>query len=115
MKKFVLVVALALLIVMAALPVMAAGNRTASFIKANAEVAFANLRIEVLVFLAQNDGNPNTDLVALVDKTNAIAADVIDSLNADGIEAACEVTPYVIDGKTVYIDPIIIINVPGGH
>lgn len=113
MKKSVVILTLALVLALVALPVAAAGF-SFKMLQAEAETAYANLQIQWLVFKAQNDGNPNTDLEELVAKTDAIAKDFIEDKAKEGVIVECVLTPYVIDGKTVYIDPLHVIVVPGG-
>lgn len=67
-----------------------------------------NAKIEALVYKAMLEKKPNID--KLVAQTNALAALTIKVAASLGIEVNCEYQAYVINGVTVYIDPLIVIK-----
>ena len=71
-------------------------------------VEATNNQIMELVNEAMEQTNP--DLDKLVETTNAIAHATIQVAALLGIEVACEYVPYVINGQTVYIDPLFVIK-----
>jgi len=75
---------------------------------ANRVADTANGIIEDMVVAAQNDPNANID--SLLATTNFISQSAIRIINALGFDATCTYVPYVINGVTVYIDPIIVIK-----
>ena len=98
-------------VVGAAAPQTANGPSYATSIKerlANSIAEAANNLIYQLVENAQNNPNANIDL--LVALTNGISQTAINIINALGFDAECVYEPFVINGQTVYIDPIIVIK-----
>lgn len=71
-------------------------------------VAITNAKIECLVKIAMYQKNPDID--KLVAQTTSLAESTIEVGAALGIEVVCEYIPYVINGQTVYIDPLIVIK-----
>jgi conjugal transfer/entry exclusion protein len=71
-------------------------------------VEATNNQIEQLVNQAQNQQNPDID--KLVATTSALSQATIQVAALLGIDVVCEYVPYVINGQTVYIDPLIVIK-----
>lgn len=71
-------------------------------------VEVTNNQIMALVNQAMNQPNPDID--KLVATTNALAQATIQIASVLGITVVCEYVPYVINGQTVYIDPLIVIK-----
>lgn len=80
----------------------------AQIARAEAIIAEANAQIYALVVAAQ--ATPEDDTEALIDATNAIAAIAKAAVAQLGLEAACEYTYYIVDGKEVAIDPLYVVN-----
>ena len=76
--------------------------------KADAIIAQANAQIYALVIAAQ--ATPEDDTDALVAATEAIAAAAKAAVAKLGLEAACQYTTYIVDGKKVTIDPLYVVN-----
>ena len=76
--------------------------------KADAIIAQANAQIYALVIAAQ--ATPEDDTDALVAATEAIAAAAKTAVAKLGLEAACQYTTYIVDGKEVTIDPLYVVN-----
>lgn len=76
--------------------------------KADAIIAQANAQIYALVIAAQ--ATPEDDTDALVAATEAIAAAAKAAVAKLGLEAACQYTTYIVDGKEVTIDPLYVVN-----
>ena len=76
--------------------------------KADAIIAQANAQIYALVIAAQ--ATPEDDTDALVTATEAIAAAAKAAVAKLGLEAACQYTTYIVDGKEVTIDPLYVVN-----
>lgn len=68
----------------------------------------ANKEIKAAVKAAQK--TPYDDVDELLAKVDAIAAGVKAQGAAMGIEVACDYEYYVVDGQTVAIDPLRVIN-----
>jgi phage-related protein len=71
-------------------------------------VEVTNNQIAALVNHAMNQTNPDID--KLVATTNALSQATIQIASFLGITVVCEYVPYVINGQTVYIDPLIVIK-----
>lgn len=71
----------------------------------------ANNRIQLAVINAQN--TPEDDVAELLALVDEIIAEVTAYADSIGAELACEYTEYVVDGQTVLIDPIRVVNIPG--
>lgn len=123
LKKVIIIVLTAVMLVTALSVPAAAATRTGSSalsvtaydVKlqiAEAVAASANAAIERLVAIAQSQTDPNIEL--LVYQTNAISAIAIIIINALGYDAVCEYVTYEIGGQLVEIDPIIVIPTGGG-
>ena len=78
----------------------------------NYMVESANATIELAVRIAQR--TPYNDVDALLITVDTIAYTVFAYADSIGAEVVCEYTPYEIDGQTVMIDPIRVINIPSG-
>lgn len=76
--------------------------------KADAIIAQANAQIYALVIAAQ--ATPEDDTDALIAATEAIAAAAKAAVAKLGLEAACQYTTYIVDGKEVTIDPLYVVN-----
>lgn len=76
--------------------------------KADAIIAQANAQIYALVIAAQ--ATPEDDTDSLVAATEAIAAAAKAAVAKLGLEAACQYTTYIVDGKEVTIDPLYVVN-----
>lgn len=76
--------------------------------KADAIIAQANAQIYALVIAAQ--ATPEDDTDALIAATEAIAAAAKAAVAKLGLEAACQYTTYIVDGKKVTIDPLYVVN-----
>ncbi len=95
----------------ATVPATAGGTSYVTSFKeaiANSVANTANNIIYQLVENAQNNPNANIDL--LISVTNAISQAAITIINALGLDAECVYEPFIINGQTVYIDPIIVIK-----
>ena len=73
-------------------------------------VESANVAIELAVRIAQR--TPYNDVPLLLCTVERISDGVMDYAESIGAEVACEYTEYVIDGQTVFIDPLRVINIP---
>lgn len=71
-------------------------------------VEATNNQITALVNKAMKQKNP--DINKLVATTNALSQATIQVAAFLGITVVCEYVPYVINGQTVYIDPLIVIK-----
>ena len=71
-------------------------------------VAWTNNRIEVLVARAQ--ATPEDDVEQLIAEVDMLIANVMNKAAAKGISIQCTYTAYEIDGRTVLIDPLKVIN-----
>lgn len=76
--------------------------------KADAIIAQANAQIYALVIAAQ--ATPEDDTDALIAATEAISAAAKAAVAKLGLEAACQYTTYIVDGKEVTIDPLYVVN-----
>ena len=70
----------------------------------------ANATIELAVKIAQK--TPYNDVKLLLKTVDAIANGVFSYAEHIGAEVVCEYTEYVVDGQTLLIDPIRVINIP---
>lgn len=73
-------------------------------------VEAANLTIEGLVKVAQY--TPCNDVAALLYAVDRIVKPVFEYGEQIGVEVVCEYTEYEIDGQTVLVDPLRVINPP---
>ena len=69
----------------------------------------ANLQVKALVKIAQT--TPYNDVAWLVASTDAVVAPVFAYAKLIGAEVECVYTEYEVDGQTVLIDPLKVINV----
>lgn len=69
----------------------------------------ANLQVKALVKIAQT--TPYNDVAWLVASTDAVVAPVFAYAKLIGAEVQCTYTEYKVDGQTVLIDPLKVINV----
>ena len=74
-------------------------------------VEAANFAIEGLVKVAQL--TPYNDVALLLIAVDRIVEPVFAYGEKIGVEVVCEYTAYEIDGQTVMIDPLRVINLPG--
>lgn len=72
------------------------------------EVARANAEIEFLVKYAQT--TPWDDVDWLLARVDRIVKNVMRTANRLGVTVVCEYTEYVIDGRVVLIDPLMVIQ-----
>ncbi len=70
----------------------------------------ANSAIELAVRVAQR--TPFNDVKMLLKTVDIIAGGVFCYAEYIGADVVCEYTEYVVDGETVLIDPIRVINIP---
>lgn len=121
-KKIAIVLVVALLFSVVVLPISASAASPKADVTASENcslevvalytmVYVANEAIELAVRLAQL--TPYNDVPALLIAVEAIASGVKAYAESIGAEIACEYTEYVIDGQTVLIDPLRVINIPG--
>lgn len=73
-------------------------------------VESANIAIEIAVRVAQL--TPYNDVALLLYTVDCIADNVMDYAEEIGAEVVCEYTEYVVDGQTVLVDPLRVINIP---
>ncbi len=89
------------------------GNRgavnAAQLRKVERMVEKANVEIELLVAYAQL--TPWNDVQWLIEKTNAVANEVLTYARRAGITVLCEYTQYYVDGQYVLIDPLRVVDV----
>ena len=120
MKRSVKVIVCIVLSVMLAITVFpvsasaitpAAGNATREARILYAMVDAANVSIAIAVRIAQI--TPYDDVDALLVTVDVIVAAVTAYADRIGAELACDYTEYVIDGRTVLIDPLRVVNIPG--
>ena len=115
-KKIALFLAVLTIIAVLAMPLsVSAANveRTATakeIATLNLMVEAANLTIKGLVKVAQY--TPYNDVPYLLYAVDRIVAPVFEYGEKIGVEVVCEYTEYVIDGQTVLIDPLRVINPP---
>lgn len=126
MKKKIIATILALVLVLAlACPGVGAcglsGRRqpayvnssSARFAAAEKLVSDCNRSVELMVYAAQR--TPYYDVPVLVYSVNRLIATTVALVNAMGFETECTYTEYVVDGCTVLIDPLRVINpIEGG-
>ncbi|MBQ6715257.1 MAG: hypothetical protein IJN21_01915 [Clostridia bacterium] len=111
MKKKILALVLILVFVFAVPGVAEACGKNNSNTKYNQALAIvetANAQIRALVFAAQL--TPYDDVELLVASTNAVAAMARYKASLLGYEVGCTYTYYKVDGRTVAIDPLYVIN-----
>ena len=114
MKKKILALALVLVLSLAVFaPSIASAcgyvdPQTAKYNKAVAIVNAANAQIRALVYAAQK--TPYDDVAILVVSTNAVAASAKYAVSQLGYKVGCTYTYYQVDGQTVAIDPLYVIN-----
>lgn len=115
-KKIALALAVFTIIAMLAMPISASaasGEQKVSRKELNTlciMVETANLTIEGLVKTAQY--TPYNDVPLLLYAVDRIVAPVFAYGEKIGVEVVCEYTAYEIDGMTVLIDPLRVINPP---
>ncbi len=115
-KKIALFLAVLTIMAVLAMPLTASAanvERTAT-VKEIATLTMmveaANLTIKGLVKVAQL--TPYNDVPYLLHAVDCIVAPVFAYGEEIGVEVICEYTEYVIDGQTVLIDPLRVINPP---
>lgn len=115
-KKIALFLAVLTIMAVLAMPLTASAvdiERTASrqeLATLTLLVEAANLTIEGLVKVAQF--TPYNDVAYLLYAVDCVVAPVFAYGEKIGVEVICEYTEYVIDGQTVLIDPLRVINPP---
>ena len=115
-KKIALFLAVLTIMAVLAMPLSVSAadvQRTATQKEINtltAMVEAANLTIEGLVKVAQF--TPYNDVAYLLFAVDCVVAPVFAYGEKIGVEVICEYTEYVIDGQTVLIDPLRVINPP---
>lgn len=122
MKTLALVLVVALLFSMFVLPFSASAapqtaDDVATATSCEAKILYAmvdtaNAAILLAVRLARL--TPYDDVPALLIAVEAIASAVFLYAESIGAEVECEYTEYEIDGQTVLIDPLRVINIPLG-
>ena len=83
-------------------------NSRAYLVQAEKLVKDCNKSVELLVRTAQL--TPYDDVAALVFATNALIKTTTLAVNALGFDVECTYTEYIVDGQSVLIDPLRVIN-----
>ena len=83
-------------------------NSRAYLAQAEKLVRDCNKSVELLVKAAQL--TPYDDVAALIFSTDALLKTTTLAVNALGFEVACSYTEYIVDGQSVLIDPLRVIN-----
>lgn len=115
-KKIALFLAVLTIMAVLAMPLTVSAadvDRTPScreLITLHIMVEAANLTIEGLVKVAQY--TPYNDVIALLYAVDRIVEPVFEYGEKIGVEVVCEYTEYEIDGQTVLVDPLRVINPP---
>lgn len=112
-KKLLSIVLLFVLVFAVAAPGIASACsndslQTARYYQAVSIVNSANAQIRALVYTAQR--TPYDDVAWLVASTKAVASSAKYMVSQLGFKAGCTYTYYEVDGKTVAIDPLYVIN-----
>ena len=79
-----------------------------AYVAAEVAVDNCNRMVESAVRYAQ--ATPQNDVAALIVKTNILIRDTTILVNALGFQVECCYTEYTVDGQTVLIDPLRVIN-----
>ncbi len=79
-----------------------------NLLKANMIVFHANCKIEMMVAIAQR--TPKDDVAKLLVQVERVVEQTRRQVNRLGYEVECTYTEYIIDGQTVLIDPLRVIN-----
>lgn len=111
-KKLLSIVLLFVLVFAVAAPGIASAcsydYEIARYYQAVSIVNSANAQIRALVYTAQR--TPYDDVAWLVASTKAVASSAKYMVSQLGFKAGCTYTYYEVDGKTVAIDPLYVIN-----
>lgn len=78
--------------------------------KKRAEDIIAKANADIYALVVEAQATPEDDTEELIAETNAIAAAAKAAVAKLGLEAGCEYTTYIVDGKAVSIDPLYVIN-----
>ncbi len=124
-KRNLVCVLLSIIILMAAIPSVAAASESADYyptsitsnsisdlfkeLKLRTMVFVANARIYSLVRYAQS--TPYDDVDWLLNEVDKIIKPVFAYAESIGATVVCEYIPYMIDGREVLIDPLKVINI----
>ena len=93
-------------------PAASASSSDRNYYKVQRIVSDANATILSMVRTAQR--TPYDDTQWLISATNKVARDAKRQASALGYELGCSYTTYIVDGRSVTIDPLYVINPPKG-